>query len=232
MAYEAGFKSALFDGRVQWNGAAFYYDYKDKQVKGKINAFPFGPLDNLVNVDESRIVGVETDIVARLTDGLTLSAGITYLDSEVEEYSGFNVYGEVLDFSGNPIPFTPELTYSIDLDYRRTLSSGGDVFAGLNLTGQSESDSVLGAGFLELSDNDIMNGFAKSITRNYFLIDGFATLDARIGYEAQDNGWRVLLWGKNITDEYYYTTVIPGSESAARFAGKPATYGVMVGFDF
>ena len=41
-----------------------------------------------------------------------------------------------------------------------------------------------------------------------------------------------MLWGKNIFDKYYWTAVIPSSDSSARFAGKPATYGVTFGYKF
>ena len=55
-------------------------------------------------------------------------------------------------------------------------------------------------------------------------------VDGRIGYEAADGAWKFMLWGKNIFDKYYWTTVIPSNDSQARFAGMPATYGITLGF--
>ncbi len=49
-AYEAGVKAGLFDRRVQLNAAAFYYNYGNKQVRGKLSDPIFGVLDALVNV--------------------------------------------------------------------------------------------------------------------------------------------------------------------------------------
>ena len=40
----------------------------------------------------------------------------------------------------------------------------------------------------------------------------------------------VMLWGKNIFNKYYWTAVIPSSDSSARLAGKPTTYGVTLSF--
>jgi len=40
----------------------------------------------------------------------------------------------------------------------------------------------------------------------------------------------VMFWGKNIANKYYWTNVISSADSAARFAGAPATYGVTIGF--
>ncbi|MCK9503939.1 MAG: TonB-dependent receptor [Porticoccaceae bacterium] len=237
LAYEIGFKQSMAEGRVQWNGAVFYYDYEDKQERGKIEIALFGPLDRLVNVPESTIFGAETDIVAQLTDKLTLTAALTYLDSEIDEYTGFDVYGEVRDLSGNELPYTPELAYSLDLDYRTPLQQGGTLFMGINVVGQTDSDGAFDADDLSIYTHpsfpgNINGGFHKSITENYFTIESYATVGARIGYESDDTRWRVMLWGKNITDEYYYNSVIASSEGAARVAGRPRTYGITVGYQY
>lgn len=240
LSYEAGFKKSLADSRVQWNGAIFYYDYEDKQVRGKIQIPLFGPLDRLVNVPESTITGLETDVVAQLTDKLTLTAAITYVDSEVDKYTGFDVYGVERDLSGNDIPFTPEITYSLDLDYRTPLGDG-TFFMGLNVVGQSDSDAVFDGDDLDISDapapgsspiNGVDAGVHKSITEKYFVVESYATLGARIGYESDDGRWKAMLWGKNITDEYYYNSVVASSEGGARVAGKPRTFGITLGYTY
>ena len=40
LAYESGFKASLFGRRVQFNASAFYYDYKDKQLRGRSSTRP------------------------------------------------------------------------------------------------------------------------------------------------------------------------------------------------
>lgn len=40
-----------------------------------------------------------------------------------------------------------------------------------------------------------------------------------------------MIWGKNVFDQYYWTNVIPALDTSARFAGRPATYGVTLGFN-
>jgi iron complex outermembrane recepter protein len=45
LAYEAGIKVGLFDQHAQLNAAAFYYDYKDKQLRGAVLDPTFGPLE-------------------------------------------------------------------------------------------------------------------------------------------------------------------------------------------
>src|SRR3546814_13438053 len=58
--FEGGFKIQLMDRKLSINGAAFYYDYKDKQLRAKFVDPIFGALDKLVNVrSEERRVGKE-----------------------------------------------------------------------------------------------------------------------------------------------------------------------------
>lgn len=242
LSLEAGFKASLADNTVQLNGAVFNYDYKDKQVRGKFPDPIFGPLDRLVNVPESTIFGAELDLVAQLTDHLTFTAAVTYLDSEVDEYMGFTVLGSnpsdpannaaPEDLSGNSLPFTPELSYRFGLDYRMPMSGGGELFMGVSGSGQGESDAVFNGDDIALPADRIAAGTAKSLTRNYFSIDSYFVADARVGYQFADERWKVMAWAKNITDEYYYTSVIPGSENGARVAGRPRTFGLSVSFEY
>ena len=59
---------------------------------------------------------------------------------------------------------------------------------------------------------------------------GYTTVDGRFGIEGPDGQWKVMFWGKNIFDKYYWTNVISSADSAARFSGRPATYGVTLSF--
>jgi len=223
----------LLDRSIQLNAATFFYTYEDKQLRTKTLDPIFGLLDVLDNVPESEIFGVEGDITYRVTEGLTLTAAVTYIDSEVTDYEdgiGFN--GEIgLDFSGEPIPFTPEWTYSADVDYRIFLNSGGTIFSGVTVTGQSESEAAFGASTLELTPTQIAAG-ARAIVSDYNVMDSYTLVNARLGYESADGHWRFMAWGKNLTDEYYVTNVIASSDTSARFVGRPRTYGVTVGYNF
>lgn len=233
MSYEVGFKSSLADNTVQFNGAAFMYEYDDKQLRTKTLDPIFGLLDVLDNVPETEIFGFEADVVAEVVEGLTLTAALTYLDSEVVEYKngvGFNG-ATGLDFSGDPIPFTPELTYSVGADYRVTTEGGFQAFIGVNMTGQSESEAAFGASRLQISAAQIANG-AKQTVNDYNVMDDYQVVNLRMGIEAEDESWKIMLWGKNIGDEYYVTNVVASSDSSARFVGRPATYGVSVGLKF
>lgn len=244
-AYEVGVKSSLMDNRVQLNGAAFYYDYKDKQLRTKILDPIFGFLDTLDNVPKTEIYGFETDITAQVTEGLRLTAALTYLQSEVKDYKGVSFTSEAIrdgsgvlvlatgeeDFSGDPIPFTPELTYMLDAEYTMALSGGAEVYAGVNLNGQSESDAAFGGNRLSYTPSQQVGG-ARAIKDKFNEMDAYSVVNARMGYRSDDGTWRVTLWGKNILDEYYTTNVIASSDTSARLTGRSRTIGLTVGYSY
>jgi len=241
-AYEGGFKATLANRAIQFNGAAFYMDYKDKQIRGRLADPFFGGLETLVNIPKSRIWGAEAELTVRPVDGLTLSGAVTYLNSKIKESPAapydYNVLGVQDDFAGDPLPFTPKWSGTVNLDYRKELSNGGAPFFGVTLSTRTKSDSQPGAsrmkyldGCLTDSSGDPVCFLAPGVT-NPFALKGWTTVDARLGYEAPDGAWKVMVWGKNIFNTYYWTNVISSADSAARFAGMPATYGVTFGFKF
>ena len=73
-AYEAGVKTSLAGGRVQLNGAAYYYNYSDLQVS-RIEA---GSLVT-VNAAAAKIKGAEFDFLANATSQLQFRGGMTRL---------------------------------------------------------------------------------------------------------------------------------------------------------
>jgi iron complex outermembrane recepter protein len=237
-AFESGFKATLADGKVQFNGAAFYYDYKDKQVRGKLLDAIFGTLDVLTNVPKSRIFGVEADVTVRPTPGLTASVSTTYLSSKIKKFTGFDIFGGISNvgalfgkpenLAGNVLPYTPKISASGNLDYRFN-PGGATPFAGVTVSYKSGQDAAIGGGNTTLPTGPRYR-LAAGIGQFPYRIDSYATVDARLGYEAEDGAWRVMVWGKNITNKYYITAVLPSSDSTSRFAGKPATYGVTLGF--
>ncbi len=252
-AYEAGFKAGLADGLIQLNAAGFYMDYRNKQVKGKLFDFVFGTLDTLVNVPESRIYGFEADVTVRPTRGLTVTGAVTYLDSKIKDFVGYDIFGgvdndtdsrpgdfdptgvvpNVEDLSGVRLPYTPKWSGSFNVDYRHETENGGTPFVGFTVSARSNQTAAIGGEDTTLPVTATNRyRIADGVGPYPYMIDGYATVDARLGYEAADGAWKVMVWGKNIFDKYYWTAVIPSSDSSARFAGRPATYGVTFGYKF
>jgi iron complex outermembrane receptor protein len=77
-AFEIGFKSTLADGQVQFNGAAYYYDYSDYQ------AFFIIGLDTITFNTDAESYGGEIEVQASPVDGLDILFGAAYNDVDVE----------------------------------------------------------------------------------------------------------------------------------------------------
>lgn len=213
LAYEAGVKAGLFDRRAQLNVAAFYYDYDDKQLRGAVLDPTFGPLEALVSIPKSHVVGAEAQLVARLSDGLTLDTAAIYTKTQIDRFTGFDARAQFGDQSGTPFPFSPKWQSITNLDYRFPLSPTLNGLLGGSLIYNSET--FAGVGALDL-----------------FRIDSFTLLDLRAGVELDGGRYRVWAWGKNVTDEYHWSNVFAAGNAISRFVGQPATYGVSLAARF
>lgn len=232
-SYEGGFKATIADRLIQLNGAAFYYDYSDKQIRGKIVDPIFDVLDILINVPKSRVLGAEAELTVRPATGFTLAGSLTYLESKVRtdggtRFVGPTAYGNSCnggpcDFTGSELPFTPHWSYSLDADYRYDLGDS-DISLGASLRGQSSSVSTLNGRTIQF--RELPNDRHNTDIDRPFVIPSYAVVDARAGYEFGDQHYKVMLWGKNIFNKYYVTNAAHYLDTTVRFAGQPATYGI------
>jgi outer membrane receptor protein involved in Fe transport len=84
--WELGAKTTLFDGRVRLNGAAYFQDFKDKQVTvQKVTAGTTGT--EVENISGSEVRGIELDATWQINENWLASGGYTFLDSEYTDYT-------------------------------------------------------------------------------------------------------------------------------------------------
>ncbi|MFC4307661.1 TonB-dependent receptor [Steroidobacter flavus] len=121
--YEAGIKTQLLDNRLRFNAAVFYIDWKDVQV----SAFDLETLSSLTqNAAKATARGVELEMLAMPMRGLTVSAALGYLDATMEEFRNAVVDGDVVDVSGNELPYAPRWSASASAQYETTLGAWPD----------------------------------------------------------------------------------------------------------
>lgn len=225
IAYEAGFKAPLAGNALQFNGAAFYYNYSDKQVRGRVQDTVFGLLEKMLNVPKSYVFGLEGELVATPIDGLRVSAGATYLKGKVKsDYSstedGFAVYnaaGYTGNFKGSELPYTPKFSANIDVQYSVPVSDTLEAFIGGGLTYQSKQNTTFHNASLPADD---------------FFIDGYALLDFRAGVSSADGRWRASLYGRNITNKSYVTAISTYLDTLIRYRGRPTVYGLSLSYKY
>jgi outer membrane receptor protein involved in Fe transport len=62
-------------------------------------------------------------------------------------------------------------------------------------------------------------------------ISSYALLDARLGLTSA-KGWNLSVWGRNLTDKYYWTNVFETADVLDKVTGLPRTFGITVGYTF
>lgn len=215
-AYEVGFRTPLVGRWLDASGAVFYYDYRDKQLKSRTQVEPavLGALEALVNVPKSNIRGAEFQLNARPMRRLNFTVAGTYIDSEVtSDFSGYTITGQLASFEGEAFPYTPKYQLSAQANYEWSLTANLDAFVGGNVNYRSGTT----AGFGRLP---ILN------------IDSYTLVDLQGGVSAADDNWRVMVYVRNLTDEYYATNVARLNDTVRRFTGMPRTYGIQLTKNF
>lgn len=225
IAYEAGFKAPLVDRIVQLNAAGFYYDYTDKQVRGRISDPVFGTLEKMLNVPKSYIYGVEGELVVRPMDGLTLSTSATYLKTKVtSNYSKtpdgiavYNAQGYTGNFKGSQLPYSPKFSANTDVQYQFPISGTLNGFTGGTLVYQGSQNATFSTPVLLGGD---------------FIIPSYTTLDLRAGLETEDGQWRMQVFGRNVTNKAYTTGVSAYLDTNIRYRAKPVVYGLSLSYRY
>lgn len=214
IAYEAGVKATLFDRSLQFNAAAFYYDYKNKQLRGFFNDPTFATLSRLTNIPKSHVYGVEFDSVWLPFTGFRLTTSGSYIKTKIDEYSGLNSKGVQTDFAGGVLSFAPKWQANVDAEYDWAVGGNGlEAFIGGNYAYRSSASAVFG------EDPRLR-------------IPAYGLLGLRAGVGNKAAGWQLSAYGENVTNKYYLNNILPLFDTIKAYVGMPATYGIRFSYKF
>jgi len=253
LAYEVGVKSQWFDDQLLVNGAFFYYDYKDKQILGAETDPIFGPLAELVNVPNSHVIGFELSgaWAPEAIKGLTLTPSISFQKSRIDNCSGVRVplgaigcnpnghfitpdaFSQNVDVTGQAFPSAPELQVSFDAEYDWLLRDDINAFVGLNVYYQSDTHT----GFQNPNPPATPAVYSPALTCGGPVfcyepsnVPAYALLDLRAG--VYKGPWRLQIWGRNVTNTWYWTAADRVNDTILRYTGMPTTYGATISYRF
>jgi iron complex outermembrane receptor protein len=211
-AYEAGLKTS--HGSLAFTAAAFYQDYEAPQARIFV-AFPLPDgsqitSNSLSNLDEAVSRGVEADARWSPLAGLNLTAGVTWLETDIRQDT--NTTGNAALFDGNPLPFAPEL--SATLGARHEWALGNNRRAAMQANTKAKSRYYLDA-----------EGLTARSQEGYVTVDASATLylDAR--------GLELSLWGRNLSDKDVAISGY-GFIGYNTFRSAPRQYGIAARVNF
>jgi len=129
--YELGAKAALFDRRLLLDGSIFKIDWSNQQLPA---SDPAGTVIYTVNAGATEVKGFELTVRSQPVDGLSVDAGVTYVDAKL----GADLPKAVIDggnpgFQGDRIPNQPRWSANLQTEYSFDVASnwqgyvGGDV---------------------------------------------------------------------------------------------------------
>lgn len=204
-AIELGTKMRLLD-RMQFNASVFDYRYRDKQLVTNFRDPVFGALPVLRNAPRSSVRGAELDVKMTPFSGLFLALQASYLDTEVEEFISGDRNGEEFDFSGKPFNYSPQWEYSLIAEYVLPVFSRYEFSVGADISFRGETNASL--------EKDPR-----------FFMEDYSVVNARLGFSPLAGPWKLQLWGRNITDEYYYNNVTNQLDTIGRYTAMPVVWG-------
>lgn len=226
-AYEVGMKSALFGNRLAFDIAAFHNDYRDLQIKRYCSGPPECQTPTVLSANAAavRANGFEINAEAAPIEHLTISAGLSYLDSVYSSFpNAVNYGGAVFNATGKRTAESPPWTFNGAGEYTYPLPNGANL-----------------VGHVDFNYTDARYGITDA-GQNSPLWELPATwlLNARVGYQWPNGKWEVFLWAQNLANTVTETDKAYSPEGAgAELLNEelwtynvPRTYGITLDFHF
>lgn len=223
---EGGFRTQIWDSRLQFNGTYFNSNYDNLQIAASVPGLGF----TRFNVDETQIQGFEFDLNFSPTQNFTLLANLGILDGEYKSFGsdpgeiarqigglsngGASCPGGIATVecaSNLELKNAPNWKGNIAVIYDHQMNSGDLTFSG-DISWEDDSFNL------------VANGPESAFTNIPTLVNG------RISYTPDDSFWSIGAWAKNIANEKYFRAGT--ATGLAVYAAEPATYGIDLGFNF
>ena len=188
---EIGWKTSWLDHRVQFDGAIFQENWKNVQIA----LYDPGILGNLIfttNGPDYRVRGVEIQLAALVTTGLTLMGSAAWNSSDLTNAPvligndgkplAVNPFGQ----TGTPLSNSPPFAGNLRARYEFNVGDYG-AFVQIGGTHQGHSYST--------TDRLSTDLRGKSIAYDQ---PGYSTLDGSVGISR--DAWAAQIYGQNLTD--------------------------------
>ncbi len=198
--FELGLKARFDRGAI--NIAVF-----DQEIKGfQSNTF-LGTGFSLVNAGKQSTQGFEVDATYSPVDPLTLTVAATILDPVFDSFvQGPGPGSTVVDLSGQKPAGVPSVALATSATYTHDFDNG--------MIGFIRADYQYESGVQVVE--------ALTPRRKVSIVNASAGLSF-------DNGIDVRVWGRNLTDDKFFTSAFPGVAQAGTvnaYPNEPRTYGV------
>ena len=196
-------RSELLKNKLYGELTFFYMDVKNLQITKFVKG---GNGRYLSNAGEAESYGAELSLKAILSDDFTADLNYGYTHATFRNYNN-----DKDDFKGNYIPYTPQHTLSLGLQYNKLLRNSwlDQIFA---------SAQCNSAGKIYWNEaNDISQPF-------------YAVVNAQAG--VRKGAVSFNLWARNLTDTNYSAFYFESRDKPFMQKGKPMQFGAKVSVAF
>jgi iron complex outermembrane receptor protein len=210
-SFEIGAKTSAMDNRVRMSATVYFSEFDDFQASSFVtlqNSFVF------TNAGVLQTSGLELNVDANVWDGGTINFAFAYVDAKYDEFTGApctvpntvagtcnGVEPGTADLSGESVNNSPKTRYAISGQQDFEIGSSRAYFRAEYMW----RDEVV-------FDGDLDPNTA---------IDSYGLLGARFGMHIGESV-EVSLWGRNLTDEYYFLRIIDAPVEPGLYSGHPA----------
>jgi len=210
--FELGWKSTLLNGRMIWNTAAYYMDWKDYQTA--VFALEICPSQFNANLGDARIYGVESNVNYLVGKGLSLQVSGSYNDSHLTSIASTFRQPSYVVVPGERLPYVPYFSYSANARYERPLSAAVSGFLQYDLAHKGDMW------------NDLRyankHGFARSLQPEY------ALSNLRFGVQSPTDVWAVEAYISNLFDKNAVIFTNTGNYDHRQTTNEPRVFGLRV----
>ncbi|MGE3692237.1 MAG: TonB-dependent receptor [Novosphingobium sp.] len=232
-AYEFGVK---YDNRrISFEGAFFYYDYKDLQVSLYQSARAV-----IINAATSKVYGIDAQARFNITDKFSVNVGGTWLHARYKRFNNAPVYTPCLmiplsdpNSACYADPNSPIFAQSFPIT--GTLLTDSPMQRSPDFTGNigARYKTDLGGGELTLSGNLYYTSkFYFGPSGVQFPQKGYEVLSLRAQWVDPSDHFMVAVFGDNVTNNRYMTGVQYTNNGIGANWSKPATWGIELGAKF
>lgn len=226
--YELGAKVDMLSHRLRVNGAFYYMDYSDMQVRVAEAGVRVSDLYlYLTNAGEATIKGFELEVSALPIDTMTIAATLNYTNASYDKFTteqtilvGGIPKTEVLDRSGEPFAITPENSGSLTVSYNFETEAAGTFTP--RLTAYYRDEIYIGTDYA-----------SPAYDQSY--IDAYTLLSARLTWVTPGQQWNITAFVDNLTDKDYFQggfAVQDALGAGIVVKGAPRMYGIEAYYEF
>jgi iron complex outermembrane recepter protein len=206
-------KAKVFEVGVKgnWDQASFNLTAFKQSINDFQGNLFIGTGFVLSNAGKQSTVGIEFDGSVRPTDSLTFNVSMVYLDAKYDSF----VQSPFGDISGQRPSGIPQLATTLGAVFEQPF-------------GDDNKFVLSGSYHYESSTPQVDGGLLATYSREVNTIEASASVEL-------NNGLQFSLWGRNLGNHKYLTTIFPSVAQTGSISGYPSlprTYGAAVKYKF